>query len=172
MAQSTKSKRRPPKKTGRPSVYDPASCPAIARKLRGEGKTLQDIAESLGVARSTFDEWRKVYPEFSSALEEGDRDADDRVERSLFERAVGYTHPEEKLLTVTQGAGMPSVVERHEVTAHYAPDPTAIKFWLTNRRRDRWSDRTKVEGNVTLTLEQVLAEASKPTETKPEEPKA
>lgn len=138
----------------------------------GEGKTLGDLAEALGVHRSTMDEWRINHPEFSAMIELGREDATDRVERALFERATGYDFTEEKALVVSQGEGMGSAVEKHEVKAHCPPDPTALKFWLSNRRRDRWSDRTKIEGNVTLTLEQLLGEASKPTQTKPEEPKA
>jgi transcriptional regulator with XRE-family HTH domain len=135
----------------------------VARIETGNGKTLADLAKALGVARSTVEEWIKIHPEFSAAIEQGRIDADDRVERALYERAVGYEHPEEKLLTVSQGAGMPSVVERHKVTAHYPPDPTALKFWLTNRRRARWSERSQLDVGGKLTLEQLLAKVSEPS---------
>lgn len=165
MARSTKSKRKPPRKrkpgAGRPTVYDPVSCCAIVRKLRGEAKTTVEIAATLGVARSTFDEWRKTHPEFRAALEEGDEDADLRIERALFERAVGYKHPETKLMVTSGGHGVGSSVERHEVTTHYPPDPTCLKFWLTNRRRKFWSDKQKIEHGGTLTLEQLLAQSWK-----------
>ena len=178
MTKSTKSKRKPPRKrkhgAGRPSVYDPIACTALARKLRGEGKTMEDIAATIGVARSTFDEWRKNYPEFSAALEQGDEDADIRVERALFERAVGYEHPETKLVVVSGGMGSGSFVQREEVTAHYPPDTAAAKFWLTNRRRKFWSDKQKIEHEGTLTLEQMLSRASAPPAeptAEPEKPK-
>ena len=157
------SKKKPPRPEGRPTLYHPEETPRIARKIMGEGKTLGDLAEVLGVHRSTMDEWRINHPEFSAMIELGRIDADDRVERALYERAVGYEHPEEKLLTVSQGAGLPSVVERHKVTAHYPPDPTALKFWLTNRRRGRWSERSQLDVGGKLTLEQLLAKVSEPS---------
>ena len=134
---------------------------------------MEDIAATIGVARSTFDEWRKNYPEFSAALEQGEEDADIRVERALFERAIGYQHPEIKLMTVSLPSGMSgpggSVVERHEVTTHYPPDTAAAKFWLTNRRRKLWSDKQKIEHEGTLTLEQLLRESWKKPDEKTEQ---
>jgi hypothetical protein len=131
---------------------------------------MEDIANTIGVARSTFDEWRKNYPEFSAALQQGEEDADIRVERALFERAVGYQHPETKLMTVSRGEGMGSVVERHEVTMIYPPDTAAAKFWLTNRRLDRWQERQKVEHSGKLTLEKILGDSWGEPEAKPETP--
>lgn len=160
MKSTRKPRRTPKKQKGRPSIYHPDDHPALARKLTGEGKNKQEISEVLGIARSTLDDWRAQYPAFSVAFVLGAEDANDRVERSTFERATGYTHPEEKLLVVN------GEVERHHVTAHYPPDVAAIKFWLTNRRKDRWSDKQKIEHGGTLTLEQLLSQASAP------EPKA
>jgi hypothetical protein len=48
----------------------------------------------------------------------------------VYERAVGYSHKAEKIMSVSQGAGLGSAVERHEYTEHYPPDPTAAKLWM------------------------------------------
>lgn len=149
------------KKPGRPTVYNPEEHPKVAREQTGNGRTLADLAKLLGVARSTIEEWQNVHPEFSVAIKLGREDAIDRVERSLFERAVGYSHPEVKLLVVSQGKGMPSIVERHKVTAHYPPDTAAAMAFLKNKRPAEWKDKHEVEGSLTLTLEQILAESNK-----------
>ena len=40
-----------------------------------------------------------------------------------------------------QVQGEPVIVPYRE---HVPPDPTACKFWLVNRRKDRWSDTQKI----------------------------
>lgn len=60
--------------------------------------------------------------------------ADDLVEASLFSRAVGYSHPDEKLYLID------NKIERAKTTKHYAPDTTAAIFWLKNRQPDKWRE--------------------------------
>lgn len=168
MPRSTKSKRKKPTKKGRPSVFNVERDPPLVRKMLGLGKTMAEVSAALQVSRSTLDEWSNKHPEISDAISQGRADADDRVERALFDRAVGYEHPETKLLVTSGGHGVGSSVERHEVTVAVAPDPTCIKFWLTNRRRHLWSDKQKLEHSGTLTLEQMLTESWKKPDEKTE----
>ena len=169
MTKSTKSKRRKvPKKTGRPSVFNAERDAPFVRKLLGQGRGMGEVADALKISRSVLYEWKDKHPEISDAIEQGLADADERIERSLFDRAAGYVRPEERLLVVSGGQGMGSSVERHNVDVAVAPDPTCIKFWLTNRRRKLWSDKQKIEHEGTLTLEQMLSRASAP----PSEPTA
>ncbi len=48
----------------------------------------------------------------------------------LFERATGYQHKAVKILSVPQGVGLPSEVQRHEYTERYPPDAAAAKLWV------------------------------------------
>lgn len=148
--------------TGRPSPYDKDEHPRIAREQTAQGKTLADLAQLIGVARSTIQMWQENHPEFSVAIKLGREDATDRVERALFERAVGYNHKEEKLLVVSGGQGAGSTVERHETIAHYPPDTKAAQLWLNNLRPDRWKDKQHVEHTGKVTLESLLGESRKP----------
>jgi hypothetical protein len=124
--------------------------------MTGNGKTLADIAEHFGVNRDTITEWQIRHPEFSAAIELGREDASDAVERALFERARGYSHPAVKILTVSGGQGMGSSVEQIPYTEHYPPDPEAAKYWLKNRRPATWRDKQEVEHTGKLTLEQLV----------------
>jgi hypothetical protein len=65
--------------------------------------------------------------------------ADARVERRLWERAMGYSHLSEKLFC-SRGK-----VIRVEIVEHYPPDTTACIFWLKNRQPGRWRDRVDVQ---------------------------
>jgi transcriptional regulator with XRE-family HTH domain len=152
------------KKTGRPTRYNPEEHPKVARLLTGNGKTLADVAEYLGVNPDTINEWRKAHPLFSVAIDLGKEDACDRVARALFERAVGYEHPAVKILAVSDGSSG-SHVEKVPYVERYPPDPAAARFFLTNRRAKEWRERQEVEhsGEVKLTLEQALAESLAPT---------
>jgi hypothetical protein len=99
-----------------------------------------DLAECFGVSESTINLWKKTREEFSESLKRGKSDPDDLVERALFERAVGYTHPAMKALVVDKK------IYQLTYTQHYPPDTGAIAFWLKNRRKEKWRDRQ--EGNV------------------------
>ena len=49
---------------------------------------------------------------------------------ALHARAVGYKHRAVKIMSVSQGAGCGSSVQRHEYTEHYPPDAASAKLWM------------------------------------------
>lgn len=103
-----------------------------AVKLAKLGATDVDLADFFEVHEDTIYEWKKVYPHFSEALKSGKEFADSRVVRSLYERATGYSHREDKFF-MHEGK-----ILTQETTKHYPPDPTSIVFWLSNRRPNEW----------------------------------
>jgi hypothetical protein len=135
-------------KRGRPSLYKPEYA-GLARKFCLLGATNDDLARSFDVATSTIGKWLAEEPKFSDAVKEGREEADANVARSLYRRALGYSHKAEKILAVAQGNGAGSTVERHEYTEHYPPDTTAAIFWLKNRRPDKWREKLEVASTVT-----------------------
>ena len=122
----------------RPSSYKPEYA-GQAEKLCRLGATDVELADFFGVERTTIWRWTNQFPEFCNALKTGKDAADDRVERSLYHRAVGYTFDSEK---VFQHQGE---IVRAPVREHVPPDTTAIIFWLKNRRPDLWRDRREHE---------------------------
>ena len=97
------------------------------------------------VAVSTVNLWKVQHAEFSESIRVPKEQADDRVEQSLFRRALGYEHDEVDL-KVVGGA-----IVQTDVRKHYPPDSTAMIFWLKNRRPDLWRDKREeaapTEGN-------------------------
>lgn len=111
---------------------------AQVERLASLGLTDKEIGIALGLSERTINRYKKD-DEFLSVLKKGKEISDKRVERSLFERATGYTHPEEKIF---QYEGQ---IIRADTKKHYPPDTTAIIFWLKNRKPDEWRDVQKIE---------------------------
>lgn len=121
------------KKPGRESSFNYQ----VKRKiltLAKNGKTDAQIAEVIGIHPQTLRRWKGRFPAFVEALKESKQKADSLVEASLYRRATGYYHPEEKLFVVG------GKIKRVEVLRHYPPDTTAAIFWLKNRQPKAWRD--------------------------------
>jgi hypothetical protein len=110
--------------------------PELARWMARSGLTLKEIAVELHVHFNTLTKWRKTYPEFSDALNDGKDLADARVADALYQRAVGIFA---KVKTVDKRG------EVVEVDLYEKPDVTACIFWLKNRRPNQWRDAQRLE---------------------------
>jgi hypothetical protein len=93
-------------------------------------------AEAFGVSVVTIDSWKIRYPEFLGSLKAGKAEADNRVERSLYERANGYNYDAVKIFMPAR-AKKPVYAPYVE---HVPPDVTACIFWLKNRDPEHWRD--------------------------------
>lgn len=123
---------------GRPSSYRPEFAEQ-ARKLCEMGATDWDLAQFFEVTTVTIWRWSQVHEEFCNALKAGKEAADERVARSLYHKAIGYSREAVKIMQYEGG-----VIEAPYVE-HTAPDTTAAIFWLKNRRPKEWRDKTDVE---------------------------
>lgn len=138
---------------GRPSKYK-AEYAEQAKKLCQLGATDEDLADFFGVAVRTISNWRTEHEAFLQALKLGKQEADDRVERSLYRKAVGYTFDAVKIF-MPAGANDPVYAEYRE---HVPPSDTAAIFWLKNRRPDLWRDKKDVEHSGSLDLNGILSD--------------
>ena len=158
-------KPKPPeehKPDGRPTKYE-ARFAKLCRAMALLGATDAEMADALNVAVSTFALWKTEHPKFSDALKQGKDEADARVAQSLYHRALGYSHPAVKIVTVPRGANQGSDIEQVEYIERYPPDTTAAIFWLKNRRKAQWRDKTDHEHELgPTTLEALLAASQKP----------
>lgn len=119
---------------GRPSGYKPELAKQ-AEKLCKLGATDIELADFFGVSDRTICRWQSEFPDFCQALKAGKESADERVERSLYHKAVGYSFDSEKIFQF-QGQ-----IVRAKSREHVPPDATSMIFWLKNRRREQWRDR-------------------------------
>jgi len=131
---------------GRPSSYKPEYVEQ-ARALAENGATTFDIAEFFGVSVQTIHNWMAKHTDFVEAIEVAKKIADSRVERSLYERAIGYSYNAEKIMSYE------GEIIRAPYVHHVPPEISAQIIWLRNRQPDKWRQQpTSDEGETTITI--------------------
>jgi hypothetical protein len=122
---------------GRPTKYKPEYCKTASNYIK-LGASDNDIAEFLEVALSTLNLWKLEHKEFSESIKRSKEQHDALIERSLRDRAYGYSHKETKVFCNN------GEITTKEVIKHYPPDPTSMIFWLKNRQPEKWRDKREV----------------------------
>lgn len=133
---------------GRPSSYKPEYAKQ-AEKLSLLGATDTDLADFFGVSVRTIERWRVNFEDFCRAIKDAKEYADNRVERSLYQRAMGYEVDAVKIF-MPAGADEPVYAKYRE---RVAPDTAAQIFWLKNRRKDKWREKSEQEHTGSLKIE-------------------
>lgn len=130
----------------RPSKADTMLTTAKLKQIgawASSGLTDADIAFNMGIAYSTFREWVKKYSKLSAVLKLNKDVADDNVERSLYQRAIGWDYVEEVRERVLENGEYKMVLTR-ETKKQVLPDTTAAIFWLKNRRPEAWREKQEI----------------------------
>ena len=122
----------------RPTKYLPEFVEQ-AKKLCTLGATDIEIADFFGVNVATINRWKAEHKAFCASIKTGKAQSDERVERALFSRAIGYEHDEVDIRTVG------SRLVKTPIRKFYPPDTAAAAFWLKNRQPDKWREMKAVE---------------------------
>ena len=123
------------------------------------GATQEQIAEFFNLHIDTITKWARnespKYKRFQEALKRGKLEADMKVARGLYRRAVGFTYEElevnESMLRTKEGKETNHKIVNTKRTMKYVvPDVKACIHWLRNRQRDGiWTEAPyKVEQHV------------------------
>ena len=123
---------------GRKTLYSPRLA-VVARRCCERGMTDIEVADILGIGLATLYRWKLDHPAFARVFKLGKAAADDRVERSLYSRAIGYDYIAEKAAMTRHGQ------KTMRYRAHIPPDTAAAVWYLKNRRPDRWRDSFRHE---------------------------
>lgn len=106
-----------------------------------EGLIDAEIARRLGIAPSTIRDYRKKHPAFAALMIKAKAKADYQVENALYKRALGYEFWEEVWERDIDG----ELILVKKTLRHISPNVGALIYWLNNRQRDRWRNRSEVE---------------------------
>ena len=136
----------------RPTAYKPEYAEQ-AEKLCALGATDLDLAAFFKVTDRTIQRWKLDHEEFCQSLKVGKDVPDENVKRSLYQRAIGYSHPDVDIRVVD------GVLVKTDIVKHYPPDTTAGIFWLKNRDAKNWRDKQEVELQVNGSLAERLLRA-------------
>lgn len=141
-----------------PKKYNPKYHDAWAWSLAMKGCDNKEIAEAMGISARTVIRWSKttdskgneILSSFGEALQEGKDAADAKVEKKLYERALGYDVEESENTVDIDPNGNIKPVRRKTTKKHIAPDTMAIMYWLNNRRRGEWAQRQDINVGGTV----------------------
>lgn len=136
---------------GRPTTYK-AEYAKQAERLCRLGATDEEVADFFEVPRRTLTRWQQTNPKLAAAMKLGKEIPDQRVERALYARAVGYDFKAVKIFCNSAGE-----VTEVPYIEHVPPDPKAALQWLFNRKRDEWSLRVEHTGKNGGAIELVLS---------------
>jgi hypothetical protein len=125
--------------SGRPSGYK-AEYSRQAKELCTLGATVNELARFFQVGENAIYDWANKNKEFAKALQLGREACDERVERALYHKALGFEKEIEKEVLDKNGEKK-VVVEK----IYIPPSDTAIQFYLKNRKRSDWRDRQEHE---------------------------
>lgn len=122
-----------------------------------DGLTDKDMANNIGIAQSTFNEWKNKYPELKDTLKKNKEVADIVIENALYKKATGYkvqlkkTFKVKEVLYNDNGKRLKEtekLVEGFD-EVYVTPDTTAQIFWLKNRKPNTWRDKISNEDDQT-----------------------
>ena len=116
----------------------------------------KEICKRLGIYLSTFQRYKNQYKELKDTVRKGKEFADFEVEDALFKRAKGFDYEEvettameenidEKKQKEKNGKKNTKVKRIRRTKKLIIGDVGAQKFWLTNRRPDKWKNQHILE---------------------------
>lgn len=150
-------------KRGRKSKYESEIKPHIEeiREAVKGGATLDEIANALGIAKSTLCKYKAEKKELADAFAHGRANIIIEIRAALLKKALGYEYQEKKQYIKKDEEGE-AVTYTEITTKHQPPSETAGAMLLRNYDDD-WLDRDSISTRMRqqeLELKKAIAEAN------------
>lgn len=146
-------------KAGRKSKYDEYVKPHLNQitEWARSGATENEICTALGIAVSTFNEYKKQYSELSDALRAGRQTVILNVKAALYKKAIGFEYEEKR------GVKKGDKVVSTEIYKRYSPPDTVAAAMLLRNYEEEWRDKDAVQTDFKrqeIEIKKALAEAN------------
>jgi hypothetical protein len=124
-------------------------------ELYPDGKTDLQVAIALNMKRVTYLDALKNIKNLPDTIKKIKETPNHRVEKALFERALGYDHEAIKFFCNS------GVIISEKYTKHYPPEVPACVFWLCNRDPEHWKNVQRVDVELPNGVEIIVKESRK-----------
>jgi hypothetical protein len=146
-------------KAGRRSKYDEYVKPYLNQiaEWKKSGATDKEISDALGVALSTFSEYKNQYSELSDALRMGRQTVILNVKAALYKKAIGFEYEEKR------GVKKGDKVVSTEIYKKYSPPDTTAAAMILRNFDDEYRDKDSVQTDFKrqeIEIKKALAEAN------------
>lgn len=131
--------------TGRPTLYKESYNEQV-RKLCLLGATDKEIAEFFEIAESTLNLWKAEHPLFMESIREGKVQSDLKVASALYDSCMDRKVIEKEAIKVKVGKDQEEI-QIVDVEKVIPADFRSQRFWLTNRKFDKWRDKHEIIGD-------------------------
>ncbi len=144
---------------GRKSKYDEYVKPYLNQitEWSRSGATEKEICTALGIALSTFYEYKNKYSELSDALRTGRQSVVLDIKAALFKKAIGFEYEEKR------GVKKGDKVVSTEIFRRYSPPDTTAAAMLLRNYDDEYRDRDSAQTDFKrqeVEIKKALAEAN------------
>jgi hypothetical protein len=144
---------------GRKSKYDEYVKPYLEQitEWAKSGATEKEICYALGIAQSTFYEYKKQFSELSNALRVGRQKVILDVKAALYKKAIGFEYEEKR------GVKKGDKVVSTEIFKRYSPPDTTAAAMLLRNYEEEWRDKDSVQTDFRrqeIEIKKALAEAN------------
>lgn len=144
---------------GRKSKYDEYVKPYLKQiaEWKKSGATDKEISDALGIALSTFSEYKNQYSELSDALHAGRQTVVLNIKAALYKKAIGFEFEEKR--GIKKGENVVST----EIFRRYSPPDTTAAAMLLRNYDEAYRDKDSAQTNFKqqeIEIKKALAEAN------------
>jgi hypothetical protein len=108
-----------------------------------QGLAEYQVFKNLGVGKTTWESYKKKYPELGDLLKKGREIQISEVENALFKNAIGYYYYVEEAVKVKDNDGGEHV-EKVRLQKFKPPETGAQAFFLKNKSKGEWADNPQM----------------------------
>lgn len=129
---------------GRKSKYEEVVAPRLKdiENWARSGATEKEICKALGIALSTFYDYKSKYSELSSALHVGRQNVVLEIKAALLKKALGFEYEEKR------GVQKNGQTTNVEIYKKYSPPDTTAAAMLLRNYDEEWKDKDTITNDL------------------------